>query len=192
MPYLALSAAFCFVIQMFNIPMPGGTTGHITGGALVGIVLGPWMALLALSITLFIQALLFGDGGITTFGANCFNMAFAMPLCAFAIFRLFRGKGTRRGLMMASALAGYLSIVGAALLVGLELGLQPLLEHTEDGTPLYAPYSWRVAIPAMLLPHLLLAGPLEALITASVVAYLYRAEPTLLKIHEHVNQEGSP
>src|SRR5512135_2695208 len=74
-PYLALGAAFSFVIMMFNIPMPGGTSGHATGTALIAILLGPWAAVIAVSVALAIQALLFGDGGITALGANCFNIA---------------------------------------------------------------------------------------------------------------------
>jgi len=77
--YLALCAAFSFVIMMFNIPIPGGSTGHAVGGAVVAIILGPWAALMAVSTALIIQALLFGDGGITAIAANCFNMAFIMP-----------------------------------------------------------------------------------------------------------------
>ncbi len=74
-PYLALGAAFSFVIMLFNVPIIGGTTGHATGAVLVAILLGPWAAIIAVSTALIIEALLFGDGGITTLGANCFNMA---------------------------------------------------------------------------------------------------------------------
>src|SRR5512146_3361879 len=74
-PLLAMGAAFSFVIMMFNIPIPGGTTGHAVGAVIVAILLGPWAASVAVSIALIIQALMFGDGGITAMGANCFNMA---------------------------------------------------------------------------------------------------------------------
>ena len=69
-PLLAVASAFCFVIMMFNIPLPGGTTGHAVGVGVATIVLGPWVSMLALSIALMIQAVIFGDGGITTLGAN--------------------------------------------------------------------------------------------------------------------------
>jgi cobalt/nickel transport system permease protein len=74
-PYLALGAAFSFVIMMFNIPVLGGTTGHATGTTLIAILLGPWAAIISVSVALIIQSLLFGDGGITAIGANWFNMA---------------------------------------------------------------------------------------------------------------------
>ena len=79
-PLLAIGAAFSFVIMMFNIPIPGGTTGHAVGGVLAAILLGPWAACIAITVALAIQALLFGDGGITALGANCFNMAFMLPV----------------------------------------------------------------------------------------------------------------
>src|SRR5689334_555185 len=75
-PWLAMGAAFTFVLMMFNIPVPGGTTGHAVGSTLVAILLGPSAAVLAVSMAIVVQALLFGDGGITAIGANCFNMAF--------------------------------------------------------------------------------------------------------------------
>src|SRR3989344_2286261 len=87
-PLLALSAAFTFVIMMFNIPIPGGTTGHMVGGVVVASVLGPWATVISLSLALTIQALLFGDGGITTLGANCFNMAFIMPFVGYYVYHV--------------------------------------------------------------------------------------------------------
>ena len=79
---MAMAAAFSFVIMMFNIPLPGGTSAHAVGGTLLAVVLGPWAACICVTIALVIQALLFGDGGVWTFGANCFNMAFVMPFPA--------------------------------------------------------------------------------------------------------------
>src|SRR5512137_1254541 len=87
-PLLGVAAAFCFVIMMFNIPIPGGTTGHAVGGVLAAILLGPWAACIAVSVTLVLQALLFGDGGITALGANCCTMAFVMPFTGYAVYRL--------------------------------------------------------------------------------------------------------
>ena len=74
-PLLSVFAAFSFIIMMFNLPLPGGTTGHAVGVGIAAIVLGPWASILAISIALIIQALLFGDGGITAIGANCFKLA---------------------------------------------------------------------------------------------------------------------
>ena len=94
-PLLALSAAFSFVIMMFNVPLPGGTTGHATGATPIAILIGPWPAVLALSIALIVQALIFGDGGITAIGANCFNIAFAGLLVGYGIYKLILGEKLR-------------------------------------------------------------------------------------------------
>src|SRR5512136_1134184 len=85
-PLIALLAAFSFVIMMFNVPLPGGTTGHAVGATLAAIVLGPEIATIAVSIALIIQAFFFGDGGILAIGANCFNMAVVIPYVAYAIY----------------------------------------------------------------------------------------------------------
>src|ERR1700682_3717531 len=86
-PLLSLFAAFSFVIMMFNLPLPGGTTGHAAGIGLATVVLGPWAGMLAVSIALVIQAIFFGDGGITAIGANCFNMAIVGSLVAWLVYR---------------------------------------------------------------------------------------------------------
>jgi cobalt/nickel transport system permease protein len=79
-PLVSVFGAFSFVIMMFNLPLPGGTTGHAAGMGIAAIVLGPWAAMVAISMALAIQAVFFGDGGLTALGANCFNMAIAGSL----------------------------------------------------------------------------------------------------------------
>src|SRR3981189_1970227 len=91
-PLLSVFAAFSFVIMMFNLPLPGGTTGHAVGMAIATIVLGPAMSILAISIALLVQALFFGDGGITALGANSFNMAIVGSLTAFCVYRVLAWK----------------------------------------------------------------------------------------------------
>src|SRR5512136_670831 len=91
-PLIALMAAFSFVVMMFNVPLPGGTTGHAVAGALVAIILGPEVATIAISIALIIQAIFFGDGGILAVGANCFNMAVVLPYVSYAVYRAMSGK----------------------------------------------------------------------------------------------------
>src|SRR5450755_4803942 len=93
-PLLSVFAAFSFIIMMFNLPLAGGTTGHAVGVGIAAIVLGPWAGLLAISLALGIQALFFGDGGITTLGANCFNMAIAGSFAAWGIYRLVSLRAT--------------------------------------------------------------------------------------------------
>jgi cobalt/nickel transport system permease protein len=181
-PLLAVVSAFCFVIMMFNVPLPGGTTGHAVGVGAATVVLGPWASMLAVSIALLIQAVFFGDGGITTLGANCFNMAIVGSLVAHLVYKAVAGKtavaSSRR--VLAAGLAGYAAINVAALFTACELGIQPLFFKDASGTPLYAPYALHIAIPAMMLGHLTFAGLAELIVSGGVVAYLQRANPALL------------
>jgi cobalt/nickel transport system permease protein len=181
-PRLSLFAAFSFVIMMFNLPLPGGTTGHAVGIGLATVVLGPWAAMLAVSIAIIIQALFFGDGGITAIGANCFNMAIAGALVSYAVYRLLAGRSSIGSLrrVMAAGLAGYAAINVSALLAAIEFGIQPGLYHTAAGAPLYCPYGLSVAIPAMMMGHLTIAGFAELFVSAGVVAFLQTSDPSLL------------
>jgi cobalt/nickel transport system permease protein len=178
-PLVAVFAAFVFTIQMFNIPLPGGTTAHAVGGTLMAVVLGPWAAVVGVSTALAIQALFFGDGGITAFGANAFNLGIALPLAGYAVYRLIAGAdpGPRRR-TVAAAIGAYAGINVAALLTALQLGIQPLL-WSEGGRALYSPYSLEITVPAMMAVHLTIAGFAEAAVTALAVAYLLRAHPSL-------------
>ena len=182
-PLLSVFAAFSFIIMMFNLPLPGGTTGHAVGVGIAAIVLGPWASVLAISIALIIQALLFGDGGITAIGANCFNMAILGSLAAYGIYRLLAGRAPiespRR--VMAGAIAGYVAINLSALAAAVELGIQPLLYRDATGAALYAPYPLQIALPAMMAGHLTVAGLAELFVSGGVVAYLQRMEPNLLR-----------
>ncbi len=181
-PLISLFAAFSFVVMMFNIPLPGGTTGHATGVALAAVVVGPWASVLAISVALAIQAFFFADGGITTLGANCFNMAVAGSLSAWAVYRTVAAGATlaspRRAL--AAGVAGYVSVNLAALLTAIEFGLQPMFFVDASGAPLYAPYPLGIAVPAMMLGHLTVAGLAEFAVTIGVVAFLQRSDATLL------------
>jgi cobalt/nickel transport system permease protein len=180
-PYLAMAAAFSFLIMMFNIPIPGGTTGHAVGAAIIAILLGPWTAVMAVSVVLIIQAIVFGDGGITAIGANCFNMAVVMPFVSYGVFRLVKGK-SEGGLRLAVAafLSGYLGLVVAALVTAVEFGIQPLIATAADGRPLYAPYPLSIAVPAMALEHLFPFGIVEGLATMLLLKYFLRHEPDLV------------
>ncbi len=181
-PLLALGAAFSFVIMMFNLPIPGGTTGHAVGAVLVAVLLGPWAACVAVSIALIVQALLFGDGGITALGANCLNMAVIMPFVGYGVYRLLSARSAaaspRRWL--GAAVGAYLGLNAAALAAAFMFGIQPALARDAAGHALYAPYPLKVAVAAMALEHLLVFGIVEALVTGLVVAYLQRADASLL------------
>lgn len=183
-PLLSVFSAFSFVVMMFNLPLPGGTTGHAVGVALAAIVLGPWGAMLAVSVALVIQALFFGDGGVTAIGANCFNMAITGSLVAYGCYRLL-AHGAKLGAfrrVAAAAVAGYAAINVSALFAAIEFGIQPLLFHDASGAPLYAPYPLRVAIPAMMIGHLTFAGLAEVVIAGGVVAYFQRSQIDLLRL----------
>jgi cobalt/nickel transport system permease protein len=182
-PLLAIGAAFSFVIMMFNVPIPGGTTGHAVGGALAAILLGPWAACIAVSVALVIQALLFGDGGITAIGANCFNMAFVLPFAGYLVYKLISGKAALTSFrrVVAAGIAGYAGLVIASLCAGVEFGLQPILHHTASGQALYCPYGFKVAIASMVGGHALVFGWVELVATALVVKFLQVQEPSLLE-----------
>jgi cobalt/nickel transport system permease protein len=184
-PLLALGAAFSFVIMMFNVPIPGGTTGHAVGGVIVAVILGPWAASIAVSIALIVQALLFGDGGITAIGANCFNMGVVIPFVGYYIYKLISGSSeiTSSRRWVAGAIGGYVGINVAAVIAGIEFGIQPLIATAPDGHPLYAPYPLSVAVPAMAIEHLILFGIVEALVTALIIIYLQKSDKTLLTIY---------
>ena len=181
-PLLAIGAAFSFVIMMFNVPIPGGTTGHAVGGVLVAILLGPWAACIAITVALVIQALLFGDGGVTAIGANCFNMAFVLPFAGYYIYKAISCKSAissnRR--VIAAGIAGYAALNIAAGMTGFAFGLQPLLYRTPNGQALYCPYGLNVTLPVMLGEHLLVFGWVEAIVTALVIKYLQKHSPELL------------
>jgi cobalt/nickel transport system permease protein len=183
LPLISVFAAFSFVIMMFNLPLPGGTTGHAIGVGIATIVLGPWAAILAISTALTIQCLLFGDGGVTALGANCFNMAIVGSLVTWGVYRVLTrtaALGSRRR-VIAAGIAGYTAINVSALFAAIEFGVQPLLFHDAAGVPLYCPYPLSVSIPAMMIGHLTFAGLAEMLVTAGVVAYLQKADGALLQ-----------
>jgi cobalt/nickel transport system permease protein len=177
-PYLAMAAAFSFLIMMFNVPIPGGTTGHAVGAGIIAIFLGPWTAVMAVSVVLIIQAIVFGDGGITAIGANCFNMAVVMPFVSYWVFKLINGK-SRKGARpyIAAFLSGWVGLSVAAILTSIELGIQPLIAHSADGRPLYAPYHLSIAIPAMALEHMFLFSIVEGVITLLLLKYFLKYEP---------------
>jgi len=192
-PTLAMLSAMCFLIMMFNIPIPDGTTAHAIGGVLVAVLLGPWAGLIAVSVALAFQALLFGDGGVLVYGVNVFNMAIVLPFVGYAVYRLLAGQAglTSRRRVLAAAIGGYVGLNASALACGIELGIQPELFHNAHGVPLYSPYHLSQTIPAMMLAHLTVAGLVEAALTGGVLAYLQRANLPLLRINHPTVPAGA-
>lgn len=182
-PLLSVFAAFSFVVMMFNLPLPGGTTGHAVGMAMGAIVLGPAVSIISVSMALLVQALFFGDGGITAYGANCFNMAIVGSVVAYLVYRVVAGQSALRSKrrVVAAAIAGYTAINAAAFCAAIEFGLQPRLFHDAAGAPLYAPYPLHIAIPAMMIGHLTIAGLAELVLTAGLVSYLQSTNIEMLR-----------
>lgn len=180
-PSLALCAAFSFVIMMFNVPVVGGSSAHAVGAVLVAILVGPWAAIIAISTTLIIQAVVFGDGGIMAIGMNCLNMAVIMPLIGYTVYRVISGRavlGSKRNLT-AVFIASTLGLMCAALATAVEMGIQPVLFTDAHGLPLYGFYPLAVTVPAMFVCHLI-AGPIDGIISTLAVAYVVKFAPQLI------------
>ena len=178
MPLLGIGAAFSFLMMMFNVPLPGGTTGHAVGGTLLAILLGPFSACISVSVALLIQALFFGDGGVLSFGANCFNMAFVLPFLGYFVYKFIKDRvHTQKGEYIAIAVGSYLGINAGALCAAIEFGIQPLLFKNASGQSLYSPYPLSISIPAMTIPHLLVAGVVETLFTVAIFVFIKKVSP---------------
>ncbi|MHB8160650.1 MAG: cobalt transporter CbiM [Thermoleophilia bacterium] len=181
-PLVAIGAAFTFVIMMFNIPLPGGTTGHAVGGTIMAIVIGPWATVIAISVALVIQAVFFGDGGILALGANCFNIAFILPVTGYFTYKLL-AKGAAPGSSrrwLAAGIGAWAGLNVAAFFTAVEFGLQGELFKAADGSALYSPYGLSTAIPAMMVPHMLVVGTIEAVMTSLIYVFLIRTNSSLL------------
>jgi len=167
-PLMGVCAAFIFAAQMINFPIPGGTSGHLLGGTLVGVLLGPWAGSLVMAVVFIVQGVMFQDGGITVMGANIFNMGLIGTFGGYYLFRAIRhtiGRDKLAGMVTGSAIAAWVSVVVAATVCAIELGL--------SGT---VPLS--VALTAMVGWHLLI-GLGEALITVVTVVFIWRSRPDL-------------
>lgn len=173
-PLMGVMAAFIFAGQMINFPVAGGTSGHLLGGALAAIALGPWAGMIVMAAVIGLQGLLFQDGGLLVMGANIFNMGLLTVLIGFGLYRSVVGQS--QGVRLAVAgVAAWLSVMGGALATALQLWL--------SGTSPLA-----VVMPAMLGVHALI-GIGEALITMAALAFILRVRPDLLG-EEKVKAQG--
>lgn len=164
LPLIASLSALSFIIMMFNIPIPGGTSGHAVGAGLIAILFGPWVASLCISLVLLIQALVFADGGVTTFGANALLMAFASSFVSYYVFIWLKHKS------FAPYVGGWAGIVAASCVLSIFLGIQPIIA-TLDGQPLYFPFDFSLTFPAVVGSHILFFGVVEGIFTG--IAYTY-------------------
>jgi cobalt/nickel transport system permease protein len=170
-PLMGVMAAFIFAAQMINFPVAGGTSGHLLGGALAAIVLGPWAGILVMAAVIAVQALLFQDGGLLVMGANILNMGILTALIGYGLYR--GATGQSRGIRLAVAgVAAWLSVMAAALATSLELWL--------SGTSALG-----IVVPTMLGVHALI-GIGEALITIAALSFIMQTRPDLLE------GEGAP
>ena len=167
--FLSSLTAFSFVIMMFNIPIPGGTSGHAIGAAILAILFGPWVAAFCLSLTLFIQALVFGDGGLSVFAVNALAMGFAASFSAYWVHALLKRRINNS---IALFLSGWTGIVAASVIIAVVLGIQPLLGVDSAGHPIYFPFGLEVTIPAVVGSHLLFFGAVEGFATMLVVRFI--------------------
>ncbi|HEY9601935.1 MAG TPA: cobalt transporter CbiM [Allocoleopsis sp.] len=168
-PLMGVCAAFIFAAQMINFPIPGGTSGHLLGGALAGVLLGPWAGSLVMAVVFIVQAVVFQDGGITVLGANITNMGLIGTFCGYYLYRAIRqvfGRDTWRGIATGTAVAAWTSVFAASMLCAVQLAL--------SGT-----VPFEVAISAMAFWHLLI-GIGEAVITVVTVSFIWRTRPDLL------------
>lgn len=170
-PYIGVLAAVIFAFQFVNYPVPGGTSGHLIGGTLVAVLLGPWASVIILFLVLIVQSL-FGDGGILALGANTFNMGIVGGIIGFYlvifIVKILNQTSIKKEMKVtiATAIGSYISIVLASFICGIEISIGGAI-------PI------EIAVPAMVYWHLLI-GIGEAIISALIIFYIYRVKPDFI------------
>lgn len=176
-PLMGVMAAFIFAAQMMNFPVAGGTSGHMLGGALATILLGPWAAVIVMTAVVGLQAFLFQDGGIAVLGVAIFNMGILTAFLGYGVYRavqLVTGGGHTMTLVAAFA-AAWITVEAAAIVTAFQLALS-------DTSPL------DVALPAMAGVHALI-GIGEGLITAAALGFIMSTRADLLPNH---TREAAP
>jgi cobalt/nickel transport system permease protein len=174
-PMMGVMAAFIFAAQMINFPVAGGTSGHLIGGALAAIILGPWAAILVMTAVVGLQALLFQDGGLVVLGINLFNMSIVSVLAGYAVYFIARkvGSPSRRTLFIGGFFSAWISVMMAAVFTAFALAF--------SGT---SPLS--LALPALAAVHALI-GLGEGLITVFALSFIRAARPELLQVRSQSN-----
>ncbi len=169
---MGVTAAFIFAAQMFNFQVIGGTSGHLLGGVLAAVLLGPWAGTLVMVAVVAVQGLVFQDGGLVVMGANIFNMGIIGTLGGYAVYRALCGlfRGEERGRIPAAGIAAWLSVFLAAGAMAIELALSGTTDLV-------------LALTAMLSIHALI-GIGEALITMAALAFVKVTRPDLLTLRD--------
>jgi len=166
-PLMGVMAAFIFAAQMLNFPVAAGTSGHLLGGVLAAVLLGPYAGAVVIAVVLAVQCLVFQDGGLTALGANILNMSFIGTMGGYIIYSLIRKTiGDNKGILMGAAIAAWVSVVLASSACAIELAV--------SGTsPL------KIVLPAMVLVHMLI-GIGEAIISVFVLSFVLKTRPDLI------------
>ncbi|MBU4314400.1 MAG: energy-coupling factor ABC transporter permease [Actinobacteria bacterium] len=168
---MGIISALIFALQMLNFTIPGGTSGHLLGGALAAIVLGPNAGAIVIAVVLIVQAFVFMDGGVVALGANIFNMAIVGVYGSYLIYWLIGKISKKRTIFLISvAVASWLSVVIASFFAALELGI--------SGT-----YALGITLKAMVGVHMII-GIGEAVITVAIIAFINKIRPDLILTRE--------
>jgi cobalt/nickel transport system permease protein len=170
-PIMGVLGAFVFAAQMLNFPILGGTSGHLIGGSLLAILLGPMAGFLTTTTVIIAQALFLQDGGLIALGANIFNISAMTCFSGYVIFKLLGGStGGGKRLLFAGFMAGWISLLTSSACCALEMGLSGAI-------PL------RIGLPTMMGYHAIV-GVVEGMLTAGVLSFLFKVRPDLMKIDE--------
>lgn len=171
-PLMALLTALFFAVQMINYPIIGGTTAHLLGAPALGILLGPWLGSISMTIILVLQCFLFADGGVTALGANILNMAIIGVMVPYAFYSFFSKKGGKKAIGIGIFIGAFLGDVLGAVAAGLELGLS---------APIFQ-YGVSIAVPAMGIHHSVI-GLAEGFVTLAVVYSTIKIRPSILSLN---------
>ena len=164
--FLATLSALSFVFMMIAIPLPGGTSAHLSGIALLALIFGPWLSFVAASLVLVVEALIFGEGGITTLGINILAIAFIGSFSSYYVYKVLK----RRNETLAIFLAGWVGVNLSAVFIAFLLGIQPIIASIE-GKPLFFPFDIKTTTLAIMIPHMLI-GLAEGAVTVILYRFL--------------------
>ncbi len=173
LPVIGALSALSFIIMMFNVPVPGGTSGHAVGAVLISILFGPWIGFISVSLVLLLQALIFGDGGISAWAVNSLSMGFVGSFVGYYVFKALKK------FKFAPFISGWSGIVASSFLVALVLGIQPIF-WSHNGHPLYFPFDLKITIPALVGEHMMFFGIVEGIFTQVVYSFLTKKEGVLV------------
>ncbi|MGE5344161.1 MAG: energy-coupling factor ABC transporter permease [Candidatus Omnitrophota bacterium] len=163
LPFLSVTTAFSFILMMVVVPLPGGTTVHAMGIGILAVLFGPHVAFLCISLVLLIQALFFGNGGITTLPINAIAIGYLGGWCIHLFSKIFK-----RYEKMTMFVGPFLAVMVAAGVVAVVLGIQPLIAHNAEGKPLFFPFGLNITLPAVLIPNAIV-GVAEGVLTVIAV-----------------------